>query len=89
MLNLSEIDKIFFPYLDQRIQHIQKKDTSFAHYTNATTAIKIIKNGEFWMRSVMDMNDLSEVDFGCERVFNAFKKNKLRKKYNDALKNMK
>ena len=38
------------------------------------------------MRSVMDMNDLSEVDFGCERVFNAFKKNKLRKKYNDALK---
>jgi len=86
MVNLSEIDKVFLPFLARRIQDIQQKSVLFAHYTSATTAIKIIQNGELWMRSVMDMNDLSEVDLGYDLVLNAFAQKQLRKKYDGALK---
>lgn len=39
-------------------------DEKFVHYTDAETAMKIIKNKEVWLRNAQVMNDASEISYG-------------------------
>ncbi len=47
-------------------------NTSFAHYTTAEAAMKIIRSGEIWLRNVRVMNDYSEVVYGLDLMANAW-----------------
>ncbi len=43
---------------------LKKRKKRFSYYTNAETALKIIRNGEVWLRNVHVMNDTSELAYG-------------------------
>lgn len=65
---MRKIQGIFFRDVLTRIGDFSGKGLRLAHYTSAENAINIIRGGEFWMRSVRCVNDLSEVDHGHDRL---------------------
>jgi hypothetical protein len=46
----------------------------FAYYTSADTAVKILTNGELWLRNATAMNDFMEISYGLSLVDVAFRK---------------
>jgi hypothetical protein len=60
-LNLNEL---FFPHYTAQQQLYKKTGYPFAYYTNADTALKIIRSHSIWMRKPSMMNDYSEVEHG-------------------------
>lgn len=47
------------------------KGQHLVHYTSAENAMRIIENGEFWLRNARLMNDVSEVDHGIRLLANS------------------
>ena len=47
------------------------KGQYLVHYTSAENAMRIIENGEFWLRNARLMNDVSEVDHGIRLLANS------------------
>lgn len=64
--------KTFFPFAYDKVQEAKEKQLRFVHYTNAETAISIIKNKKIWMRNATCMNDFSEVQYGLNCLRNAY-----------------
>ena len=48
-----------------------KDGSKFAYYTNASTAVEIIRNREIWLRNALIMNDYSEILYGLKLFRNA------------------
>ena len=61
-----DISNIFFPHHNKALNRVKKNKINFAHYTNADTAYKIIKNQEIWLRNIALMNDYMEFEHGKE-----------------------
>lgn len=49
------------PHLTQRIAGLAEKKLTFAHYTAATTAYKILSSREIWLNNITGANDYSEL----------------------------
>ncbi len=65
---------VFHPHALGEISRFEVSGRPFVYYTQASTAVKIIKNREFWMRRASLMNDFSETQHGLEcieAVYNA------------------
>jgi len=61
-----KIANIFFKERIQSVKGATDSKVLFAHYTNATSALSIIRNKSLWMRQASDMNDFSEIEQGIE-----------------------
>jgi hypothetical protein len=55
---------LFFDFSIKRQQIAERVGQRFVYYTSADTALKILDNGEIWMRSASVMNDASEIRYG-------------------------
>ena len=49
------------PHLSQRISGLTESKLTFAHYTAATTAYKILSSREIWLNNLTEANDYSEL----------------------------
>lgn len=58
------LEEIFFPDEDGQRASFRSGAKRFAYYTSADTAIKIIENGEIWLRNATVMNDFLEIEHG-------------------------
>lgn len=56
----------FMPYAAAKLKLVRESDLSFAHYTTAESAAKIIQSKSFFLRSPRLMNDWSEIRHGRE-----------------------
>jgi hypothetical protein len=70
--------RTFFPAAFQRTATAIKSRLRFVHYTNADTAMKLIRNKEVWMRKASAMNDYMEIEHGRDCLVAAYAENKLR-----------
>lgn len=64
--------KIFMPDILAQTHSIASENGRFAYYTSADTAMKVIENGELWLRNATVMNDFSEVRYGIELIERIF-----------------
>jgi hypothetical protein len=71
----TQLLKIFFPHAFRRTVEASNSGLRFVYYTNADTAISIIRNKEVWMRKSSLMNDYREIEHGFDCLSNAYKKN--------------
>lgn len=72
--NLEAVLKeTFFSETVARQNSTKERDVRFAHYTSAEVAMSIIQNKSVWMRNAITMNDFSEISYGKNAVFNAWK----------------
>jgi hypothetical protein len=51
---------------------VAEKKRRFAYYTNADTALKVIRNKELWFRNATVMNDFSEISYGIDLIHKVF-----------------
>lgn len=56
--------ELFYPHYSTHKNNYKKTGYPFAYYTNAETALKIIKSHKIWMRKPSMMNDYSEIEHG-------------------------
>ncbi|MDI4236792.1 DUF2971 domain-containing protein [Bradyrhizobium sp. Arg237L] len=69
---------IFHPYALGKTLEAQRRNQRFVYYTSADTAMRILRNGEIWMRKSHLMNDYREVEHGFDGLNESYKKNKQR-----------
>lgn len=69
---------IFQPYALNRNLEAQRQNQRFVYYTSADTAMRILRNGELWMRKSHLMNDFREIEHGFECLRGAYSKSKPR-----------
>lgn len=62
------LKEIFFPDGDEQRAPFRSGEKKFAYYTSADTAIKIIENGEIWLRNATVMNDFLEIEHGHQCI---------------------
>lgn len=62
----EQINNIFFPHYTKQTDLYRKSGFPFAYYTNADTALKILRSESIWMRKPSMMNDYSEIEHGYE-----------------------
>jgi len=67
----NSLDDLFLPDNWEDSQ-IDPTNTSFAHYTTAEAAMKIIMGEEIWLRNVRVMNDYSEIVYGLDLMARAW-----------------
>ncbi len=67
--------EIFQPYALNRNLEALRQNQRFVYYTSADTAMRILRNGEIWMRKSHLMNDFREIEHGYECLANAYSKN--------------
>jgi DUF2971 family protein len=67
---------IFFKHASRRTLAALNSGQRFVYYTNADTAMKIIRGNEVWMRKSSLMNDYREIEHGFDCLNNAYKSNK-------------
>ena len=66
MNDFLNMEKIFCPTRIENAQNFMKDGSKFAYYTNASTAVEIIRNQEIWLRNALIMNDYSEISYGLK-----------------------
>ena len=80
LLGLSDaqwtIANVFHSNSLERIAKAIESKTRFVHYTNADTAMKLIKNKEVWLRKSTNMNDSMEVEHGFNCLAASYRKHK-------------
>lgn len=69
---------IFQPYALSRNLEAQRRNQRFVYYTSADTAMRILRNGEIWMRKSHLMNDFREIEHGFECLRGEYSKSKPR-----------
>jgi DUF2971 family protein len=62
---------LMMPHAASRQARVYSEKSRFVYYTNAETAVSIIRNREVWLRKVACMNDLSEVRYGLDLLYQA------------------
>lgn len=69
----NQIRRIFFPFVDMKVDAAIDSSHRFVYYTNAETAFRILQNREIWMRETTTMNDYFEVEHGFNCLDDAYK----------------
>lgn len=69
---------IFHPYALAKTVAAMKQNQRFVYYTSADTAMRILQNGEIWMRKSHQMNDYREIEHGFDCLNGAYKQHKER-----------
>jgi hypothetical protein len=69
---------IFHPRALAKSVEAAKRNQRFVYYTSADTAMRILQNGEIWMRKSHQMNDYREVEHGFDCLNAAYKEHKER-----------
>lgn len=67
------LSEIFFSHELKQRDEVEARDGRFVHYTTAETAMSIIQTKFVWMRNAITMNDFSEVEYGANCLFEAYK----------------
>jgi len=70
---LEDYKATFFPYAARATDRVQQSGGRFVYYTTASTALRIIRGRELWMRSTQVMNDFMEVEHGVTCLLEAYK----------------
>jgi hypothetical protein len=70
--------RIFHPFALTKTLQAKEQNQRFVYYTSAATAMRILRNGEIWMRKSHLMNDFREIEHGFECLRIAYGKNKHR-----------
>jgi Protein of unknown function (DUF2971) len=70
--------EIFHPYALGKMLEATRRNQRFVYYTSADTAMRILRNGEIWMRKSHLMNDYREIEHGFDCLNDAYKKSKQR-----------
>jgi hypothetical protein len=68
----AQIERVFFPFMEQKKRAVVAAGGRFVYYTTAETATKILKSKQFWMRNTTVMNDYMEVDHGFNCLHPAY-----------------
>jgi hypothetical protein len=76
---------IFHPYAYERSKRVVAEGTRFVHYTTAEAAMKILQTREVWMRKSSCMNDFLEVQYGLQRLTEAYQNSDASKRFRSAL----
>jgi hypothetical protein len=66
------LTELFFPFAFRKVLEVNEKKTRFVHYTNADAALSILRNREVWLRQSTVMVDYLEVEYGLQRVVEAY-----------------
>jgi hypothetical protein len=72
----ARLFEVFHPFAFPRTLHAVNSRQRFVYYTDADTAMKIIKNKEVWMRKSHSMNDYREIEHGFDCLKSAHYKHK-------------
>ena len=64
--------EIFEPGALEEYQNVLARNTRFAYYTSADTAMKVLQSEELWFRNAMVMNDFFEISYGLELIQRTF-----------------
>lgn len=75
MVNLIDINKIFFPFGVDAEQRIIDQELDFAYYTSVETIFNIIKYKKLWLRNIRCMNDYREIIQGRELIISILNEN--------------
>lgn len=75
MVNLIDINKIFFPFGVDAEQQIIDQGLDFAYYTSVETIFNIIKYKKLWLRNIRCMNDYREIIQGRELIISILNEN--------------
>jgi len=67
----AQLAMLLMPHAARRQASVLLNNSRFVHYTSAETAVSILRNKEIWLRKVACMNDLSEVQYGLARIYDA------------------
>ncbi len=72
--NMSEESfRSLMPYASRKLTEAKgSPDLGFVHYTSAEAALNILNSREVWFRNSSTMNDYSEVEYGLERLAEAW-----------------
>jgi hypothetical protein len=65
--------ELFYPHAYKRTMDALQQQIRFVHYSSAESAMKMLANGEVWMRKASAMNDFREIDYGKECLIKAYK----------------
>jgi hypothetical protein len=75
----------FFPHTYEERLRVKNAGRRFVHYTNANAAMEILRSKTIWMRNSSCMNDVSEVRYGLERLWNTYRNTEAGKQFRDVL----
>ena len=73
---MMKVVAIFHPDTTNKVLAAHHGKTRFVHYTNADTAMRIIRNEEVWLRKSTVMNDFSELQHGFQCLQSAYSNHK-------------
>ena len=62
----TRLFEIFFPFAFHRVAEAAASNRRLVYYTNADTAVSMIRNREVWMRKSSLMNDYREIEHGFD-----------------------
>jgi hypothetical protein len=68
----TPVNEILFPVFTNDANEYKKTGNPFAYYTNADTALKILRSQSIWMRKPSMMNDFSEIEHGLDCLKEAY-----------------
>lgn len=81
-----DINSVFMPRAMEHLARLKQPGTAgFVHYTSAATMISILRDRKIWMRNARCMNDVSEMQHGCDRLMSALGNDCRREKLINAL----
>lgn len=66
------IRQVFLADAHERVLAAVGKTQRFVYYTQAATAVQIVRNEQIWMRKASCMNDFMEVQYGLEKLAQAY-----------------
>lgn len=82
-VQVERLNQILFPHAMRRRAELEGKH--LVYYTTAETGLKIVQNGEIWLRDPRCMNDRSEIAGGFRKLFRSFEDRELRSAFDSAL----
>lgn len=86
LLITEKLGKILLPHIHKKRKALLKNPEEkqlFFHYTSAEAALSILKEKQFWLRNVRNMNDENEIKYGIEllqKYLNTEKFNELKER---------
>ena len=71
VMEAAQLDEIFRPMYQRRLQEVQERKDGFVYYTSAKAGLQILKEREVWMRAAACMNDYREIHYGIQLLNHA------------------
>ena len=65
--------QLFFPHAAASYMRVLQNQTRFVQYTQAESAMKMLRSKSVWMRKALWMNDYREIDHGWELLLDTYR----------------